>query len=214
MREFIDEYHPIERKYYKIMDGYTGKNVNTVVSKLKKLIQVDPDYFKTYNSLQNLLCEIGKNKDANIFIKQASERALKRIADRRENWPDRLEWVYLENRHIIRAIFNQALLFWEEDTIESALDLFRKLFRSNPNDNLGIRYFILAIRKNITFSEFDDWFNKNGFYTSEIDYWFYNNYLLFPEDFEWWEKDIKNEDDLDEDFDVDEFLGDSGISFI
>lgn len=212
MREFIDEYHSIEEKYFKIMDGYTGKNVNTVISKLKKLIQVDPDYFKTYNSLQNLLSEIGKKEDAIIFIKQACERALKKITDKRGNWPDRLEWVYIENRHVIRAIFNQALLFWKGGTIESALDLFRKLLRSNPNDNFGIRYFILAIRKNMTFSEFDEWFNKNGFYTSEINHWFYNNYLLFPEDFDWWEKEI--EDESDEDFDVDEFLGDSGIRFI
>jgi len=214
MREFIDEHHSMSKKYYEIMDSYTGKNVNTVISKLKKLIQKDPNYFEAYNSLQDLLSKIGKKEEANIIIKQASERALKRIADRLGNWPDRLEWMYLENRHVIRALFNQALLFWKEDTIDSALNLFRKLLHSNPNDNLGVRYFILAIRKNIKFSEFDEWFNKKGFYTNEIDHWFYNNYLLFPEEFEWWEKELENEDDLDEEFDVDEFLGDSGIRFI
>jgi len=214
MREFIDEHHSMSKKYYEIMDSYTGKNMNTFISKLKKLIQKDPNYFEAYNSLQDLLSKIGKKEEANIIIKQASERALKRIADRRGNWPDKLEWVYLENRHVIRALFNQALLFWKEDRIDSALDLFRKLLHSNPNDNLGVRYFILAIRKNIKFSEFDEWFNKKGFYTNEIDHWFYNNYLLFPEEFEWWEKELENKDDLDEEFDVDEFLGDSGIRFI
>ena len=214
MREFIDGYHAIEKKYYEIMDGYTGKNVNNVISRLKKLIPKDPDFFETYNSLQDLLSMIGKKDEANILIKQASERALKKIADQQGNWPDRLEWVYLENRHIIRALFNQALLLWKEGTIDSALDFFRKLLRSNPNDNLGVRYFILAIRKNMKFTEFDERFNKKGFYTNEIDHWFYNNYLLFPEDFEWWEKEIEDEDDLDEKIDVDVFLGDSGIRFI
>ncbi len=214
MKEFIDKYHAIEKKYYEIMDGYTGKNVNNVISRLKKLIPKDPDFFETYNSLQDLLSMIGKKDEANILIKQASERALKKIADQQGNWPDRLEWVYLENRHIICALFNQALLLWKEGTIDSALDFFRKLLRSNPNDNLGVRYFILAIRKNMKFTEFDERFNKKGFYTNEIDHWFYNNYLLFPEDFEWWEKEIEDEDDLDEKFDVDEFLGDSEIRFI
>ena len=174
MREFIDEPHFVSQKYYEIMDNYTGKNMKIVISKLKKLIQVDPEYFEPYNSLQDLLSEIGKHDDANIFIKQASERALRKIADRQGNWPDRLEWVYLENRHVIRAIFNQALSFWKAGIIDSALNLFRKLLHSNPNDNLGVRYLILAIRKNMTFSEFNEWFNKNGFYTSEINHWFYN----------------------------------------
>ena len=64
------------------------------------------------------------------------------------------------------------------------------------------------------FSEFDERFDKKGFYTTEIDHWFYNNYLLFPEDFERWEKEVKNNDDLNDDFDVDGFLGESGIRFI
>lgn len=177
MREFIDEHHPVSQKYYEIMDRYNGKNTKAIISKLKKLIQIDPDYFNPYNTLQELLSEMGKQEDADIIIKQAYERALEKIVDKRGNWPDRLEWISLDNRHIIRAILNQALTFWKAGIIDSGLDLFRKLLHSNPNDNLGVRYFILAIRKNMTFDEFDEWFNKNRFYTSEINNWFYNNWF-------------------------------------
>jgi len=47
MREFIDEYLQIEDEYTKIMDKYTGKNANSIVPKLKKLITIDPDFFDT-----------------------------------------------------------------------------------------------------------------------------------------------------------------------
>ena len=81
MREFIDEHHAIENKYYKIMDGYTGKNVNSIITRLKKIIPADPDYFETYNSLQDLLNLTGNKDEANLVIKQASERALNKIVD-------------------------------------------------------------------------------------------------------------------------------------
>lgn len=63
---------------------------------------------------------------------------------------DILEWGWLENRHIIRTILNKAISLWENNHMDEALNLFRNLLKTNPNDNVGARYYILAIRMNMS----------------------------------------------------------------
>ena len=48
-----------------------------------------------------------------------------------------------------------------------------------------------------------EWFEEKP---SEIDQWFYENHLLFPEDFKEWEKNSDLEHDSDEEFDFSDFL--------
>jgi tetratricopeptide (TPR) repeat protein len=214
MREFIDEYHQIEDEYTKIMDKYTGKNANSIVPKLKKLITIDSDFFDTYYSLEDLLRTSGKKDEANDLVNLASKNALKKIVDEKGNWPDRLEWVFIENRHIIRALLNQALLHWKEGNTEPTLVLLRNLLRSDPDDHIGARYYILAIRKNMKFTDFELCFNKNGFYDNEIDEWFNKNLVFFPDEFEWWEKETEEVNTQDGEIDENDFYGESGIRFI
>jgi len=69
------------------------------------------------------------------------------------------------------------------------LDLFRRLFRSNPNDNIGARHSILSLR-----------LGKKSYYLGlkfplmggldaiKVGNWFKENYSKFPEDFNWWVK--------------------------
>jgi hypothetical protein len=66
------------------------------------------------------------------------------ITDKKGNWPDVLEWLWLENRHIIRAILNKTISLWKNKDVDNAIDLFRKLLKTNPMDNVGARNFILA----------------------------------------------------------------------
>ena len=208
MREFIDEEHQIEDKYFKIIDKYTGKNDQYIIPKLNKLIEMDPFYFDSYNFLVDFYysrCEIEKG---NKIINQASKNALQRILDRKGNWPDRLEWGWIENRHIIRAIVNQAILYWKIEKTEKALNLFRNLLRTNPNDNVGARYYILGIRLNISFTDFELRFNKNGFYDFDIVKWFDDNYKRFPDEFEWWNKEINDDGAQVQDNDVNEIEDD------
>lgn len=185
MKEFIDKFHPTSNQYFSIMDRFTGKNAPYIVPRLKKLIQKDPTYFEPYNSLVDLLMLIGEESKAINYINLASQKALTRIVDRKGNWPERLKWSILGNRHIIKAILNRAILYWDEGQSEEALDLFRKLLQSNPNDNIGARDFILAIRMNMTFDQFEQRFNKGGFYDSDLIEWFEKNYKTFPNEFKW-----------------------------
>ena len=191
MKEFIDKFHPISNQYFSIMDRFTGKNAPYIIPRLKKLIEKDPTYFEPYNSLVDLLMLSGKESKAIGYMNQASRRALSQIVDRKGNWPDRLKWSIIENRHIIKAIFNRALLYWDEGQSEEALDLLRKLLRSNPNDNIGARDYILAIRMNMTYDQFEERFNKGGFYDLDLVEWFDRNYKKFRDEFDWWERTIK-----------------------
>jgi len=134
------------------------------------------------------LLEEGKEDEAERVLDEAYRRALNLITDEKGEWPDLLEWGWFENRHIIRTLVNKGASLWDEGNAEEALKIFRNLLRANPYDNPGVRYYILAIRMGMSLDEFEERFEKDGFWTSEIDKWFNANYELFPEEFEWWRK--------------------------
>jgi tetratricopeptide (TPR) repeat protein len=188
VREFIDEDRPVMDKYYDLTVRNNSVKRSSVKKRLKQLIKEDPDFLDTYLSLYWILLEEGKKEEAKKILDEAYQRALNLITDKKGNWPDLLEWKWLENRHIIRALVNKGISLWDEGKTEEALKIFRKLLRMNPGDGPGVRYFILAIRMGMSFEEFDKKFEEGGYWTSEIEEWFDANCKLFPEEFEWWEK--------------------------
>lgn len=133
-------------------------------------------------------------QEAETILNRAYKRAIKLITDSEGNWPDIIEWGYLENRHIIRTLLNKALLLWQMGKNEEGLVILRKLLRTNPTDNIGARDFILAIRMGMTYKEFENRFNKGGYYDIEIDEWFNDNYIKYPDEFSWWEKAVSFEE--------------------
>ncbi|MDP2753558.1 MAG: tetratricopeptide repeat protein [Nitrospirota bacterium] len=190
--EFVDKDHKIAYEYYDLCEKYgSKKNKKIIKEKLQQLIEKDPDFFDTYMMLYNILQNEGDNKNAGNLLNIAYEKAIKKITDKEGKWPDVLEWGWLENRHIIRTILNKAIDLWIKKEKEQALDLFRKLLKTNPGDNVGARDFILAIKMNMSFEEFEKKFNKGGFYDSALMNWFEENYKKFPDEFEWWEKAVE-----------------------
>jgi len=187
-REYIDKYHKVMDIYYDLCEKYNGSNAKSIKKQLKKLIEKDPDFLDSYLFLYEILQDEGNLPEAEKVLNDAYERALKLITDKKGNWPDILEWGWLENRHIIRTILNKAVSLWKNKKIDNALDLFRKLLKTNPGDNVGARDYILAIRMNMSFEEFEKRFNKGGYYDTELSDWFDENYKRFPDEFDWWEK--------------------------
>lgn len=192
-KEYVDKDHRVMHAYYDLCERYDGRNIKSMKKQLEQLIEQDPDFFDSYL----LLCEIlegeGNDAEAEKLLDKAYDRAVKLITDKNGNWPDVLEWGWLENRHIIRAILNKAISLWDHNEIDGALDLFRKLLKTNPNDNVGARDYILAIRMDMSFEDFENRFNKGGFYDSDMMEWFDKNYKSFPEEFDWWEKAVEEE---------------------
>ena len=102
-----------------------------------------------------------------------------------------MEWIYLENRHIIRTILNKAISLWDKGENEEALDLLRKLLKTNPDDNIGARNYILAIRTGMTHAGFENKFDKGGCYDSTLYDWFDKNHKKYPDEFGWWTEATK-----------------------
>lgn len=144
--EFIDEDRKVMDKYYDIMDkDFSNKKL---ITEMKKLIAIDEDFYDPYLIIAEILSYDGKNQEAQALLKDAYERAVKRISDSQGRWPQIMRWGYLQNRHIMRALESYADEYWSQKNIDAALDIYRRLLRANPNDNQGARYNILAIRMN------------------------------------------------------------------
>ncbi len=190
-KEYADKQHGVMDTYYDLCEKYDGSNAKSIKIKLKQLIKKDPDFLDSYLLLHEILQDEGNLSEAEEILNEAYERALKLITDKEGNWPDVLEWLRLENRHIIRTILNKAISLWKNRKIDDAIDLLRKLLKTNPMDNIGARDYILAIRMNMSFEQFEKRFNKDGYYDSELIKWFDKNYKKFPDEFDLWRKAIE-----------------------
>ncbi|MBM2817645.1 MAG: hypothetical protein HW401_235, partial [Parcubacteria group bacterium] len=143
INEFIDKERKIMSNYYSALENNLRRG--QMKNQMRKFIEKDSDFFDTYLALADFLYEDEEYFEADELLRTAFTRALKRIVDKDGNWPKVMPWGFLENRHLIRAIDRWAYKLWEDDHNEYALEIFRKLLKSNPNDNVGVRYEILAI---------------------------------------------------------------------
>jgi tetratricopeptide (TPR) repeat protein len=190
IEEFVDDNHPsVMSEYYDVLD----RDLSPIRLKkvMNKLIKKDPLFFDPYLILADILYSENKPEEARELLSNAYVRAVKRIADKDGNWPKRMEWGWLENRHIMRFIVRYAYLCWEEGGTEEALDIFRNLLRANPDDNQGVRYAILAIKLGLG-PDWDDEFlvTKGPMAGEALDArkvmdWFEKHARRFPEEFDW-----------------------------
>jgi tetratricopeptide (TPR) repeat protein len=190
-REFVDKHREVANSFYELCEKIEESDPRFIKKQLQRLIQKDPDFLESYLLLSEIFFEEGKAREGGKTLNEAFEGAVKLITDRKGSWPDVLEWGWLENRHIIRAILNKGILLWEKGKSEKALELFRKLLSANPPDNPGVRYYILAIRLGISSKEFEKRFEECGYYSSKIIKWFEKKYKKFPDEFGWWEKAVE-----------------------
>lgn len=188
-RVFMDKDRKVMSAYYDLCDYYDSDDCDypSAEKRLREFINEDPDFLDPYLTLMEILLEKGNDAEAGRLLNDAYERAVKLITDEDGNWPDELLWGRLENRHIIRTLFAKAQDFWEKEDNDKALDILRGLLRTNPNDNVGARYYILAIRLGMDYGGFRERFvGELDSYDERILEWFDENSPLFPEDFAVW----------------------------
>jgi tetratricopeptide (TPR) repeat protein len=195
--EFVDGDHPAIMRFYALAERYEQSGPSPVVQKgLEELIQRDPDFFDSYLMLAEIRAKQGQRAAAGELLETAYQRALTRILDAKGQWPKSLEWGWMENRHIIRTFLNKAIALWTGGETEAALELFSRLLHSNPNDNAGVRWYILAIRLGMTFTGFEKKFGSQyGYDGMKLIEWFDTNIGKFPDDFDWWQKAVGEEND-------------------
>ncbi len=184
MREFIDHQHKIIDKYLDVADG-AEPDETKMIAKLQKFIKEDPEFYDPYTWLANYYLKKGNIVKSRKLITEAYTRARLRILDDMGRWPDVLSDGPLENKHIIRAFVNQALLHWSDKEGGLALDLLRNLVRTDHNVSNTICCYIVAIRLGWTFDEFEKRFGCEHGYDPSINEWFDQEHVKFPE--EWWD---------------------------
>ena len=191
IKEFIDKNHEVMNDYYELGEA----SVTNAKAKLalKKFIEQDPDFYDPYLDLARLV----GGKEGQKLLQQAFERAILRIVDKNGDWPVLMLWGWLENRHLMRVIETWAVVLWDEGKTEDALEIFRRLFHANPDDNQGARHSILALRLGLG----TDWFKlfevTDGPMAGQaIDViatgkWFDENMRKFSDEFDWWPEALK-----------------------
>ncbi|EMY78069.1 hypothetical protein LEP1GSC060_1859 [Leptospira weilii serovar Ranarum str. ICFT] len=183
IRDFVDQDRPIQMEYFDFLDALETLSEIQIEKKLRKMILKDPYFFDPYMNLYQLLQEQDQYEEAEILLDYGFGLALNLILDDDGSWPDEFLWGFTENRHILRIVYKKAIGLWIKLEFVMALDLFRKLFSCNPEDQLGARYLILAIRKNMTFEEYDNKFDSDSGGLQE-EKWFQKFRKEFPEEFE------------------------------
>jgi len=172
MVEFVDVKKDAERELEKIRELEREGKVEEFKEGLKKLIEKDPYYLEPYVILSDVYEMEGRLKDAEYLLREAYLRA-KELISKKGNLPDRLEWRHLTNRHIIKALINWGIFLWELGEVEEALKVLKEVYEMNPQDEPGVRYYILAILEGMSFDEFEQVFTKDGEYNREdLEHWF------------------------------------------
>lgn len=188
IEDFIDKNRRVAQKYYDLLEQ--EEDQDKLLREMQKLIEIDPDFYDPYLVASEILEKQNFDREAKALVRLGYEKAMKRIVDCEGNFPKALFWGFLENRHIIRIIDAWAYWLWDDGKKAAALDLFRRLLRSNPHDNIGARHSILSLRLGkksyylgLTFTL------AGGLDAIKVGDWFEENRVKFPEDFDWWIKE-------------------------
>lgn len=146
--EFMDKNRPSMDEYYEITELFEAQQVSLAEIKtaMRHLMKKDKHFLDPYLYLAQIEYDEEDYEKYSRLVWEAYLKAVQMIANIDGDYPRSLPWGWLENRHIIRALCNFALLQWEQDHIRLSLEIYRKLLASNLNDNIGARYSILAIR--------------------------------------------------------------------
>lgn len=187
--EFIDKDRAIMDKYYDITEQYQAGQlaVSKVKVALRKLIKTDENFLDPYLFLAQIEYDAENDDEYFRLIWDVYLKAVCMVANKHGEYPKSLPWGYLENRHIIRALCNFALLQWEQGHIRLSLEIYRKLLASNLNDNIGARYSILALLLGYN-SDYEALFLPDiepihGLDAKKMDDWFTEYSAGFPKEF-------------------------------
>jgi len=160
---FVDaDRFEIAEQYWDFLESEVADDPQKSITALKKIIKKDPDYYDPYISLYEYYMDLHDTKNAVDILEKGYERVMKRLAPH-GIFPEELSWDYMENRHIIRLLFNVATLYWAIGKTLNALSIFLQLLRSNPQDNIGARYAAVALLEGYqTYEHFEMEFAKDG----------------------------------------------------
>ena len=189
--EFIDkDRFEVHEMYFEFLESSIQNDTKKSIKALKVMIKKDPNFFDPYITLHEYYLADGDFKKAIKTMEDGYHRAMDLI-EKRGNFPDTLRWGFIENRHIIRMLFNFAIFLWvnsEEQNV--ALNIFKQLLKSNPDDNIGARYSIVALLEGFNSQEeYEEQFeskNGMGLEYEKLEKWFYKSAQKHLNVIGWW----------------------------
>ncbi len=186
--EFIDkDRFEVNEMYWNFLDSEIASDSQKSIKKLKEIIKKDPNFFDPYINLHEYYFSENKAKEAFEILTKGYDKAMKLIF-KKDRFPDEMIWGFTENRHIMRIMFAYATLVWLADDKNKALSIMLKLLHLNPNDNIGARYYVLALLEDYDCAEdvdemFDEQFNMD---VIKIEEWFYEKAEKHGDVLGWW----------------------------
>ncbi len=172
MSGFIDREREVAKEFEKVKGLLEKGKVEELKERLRGLIERDPYFLEPYLLLGEIYEMEGRLKEAEEILEEAYRRALELIS-KDGKLPERLEWRHPTNRHIIKALIGWGTFLWEIGEVEKALEVLREVYRMNPSDEPGVRFYILAILEGMGFEEFEQTFSKDGDYDlKDLERWF------------------------------------------
>ena len=127
------------------------KKLAEAENQLLNYIIDEPEFLEPIMKLLGIYDMTQEKEKHDKLLEHAYKSALHHVADKKGNWLyDKIEWGWLENRSIIRALQNGAIKRWKEGKTKEAKQVFQSLLKTNPNDNSGVRYHLLAILEGMT----------------------------------------------------------------
>jgi len=188
--EYIDkDRFEVHELYFEFLESPEADDIKKSIKVLKSIIKKDSNFFDPYITLYEYYLEAGDFEKAINIMEKGFQRAIDLI-DRNGKFPDELLWGFMENRHIIRMIFNFGMFVWANEDKDIALNIFMELLKSNHNDNIGARYSIAAILEGFDSQEdYEEQFeseNGTGLEYEALEQWFYKVAKKNKEVLGWW----------------------------
>ncbi len=188
--EFIDrDRFEVSELYWEFLESPEVDDVKKSIKALKSMIKKDANFFDPYITLHEYYLMDRDFKKAIEIMEKGFKRAIDLI-DSNGRFPDELPWGFIENRHIIRMIFNFAMFIWANDDKELAFKMFMELLKSNHNDNIGARYSIVAILEGFSSQEeYEEQFESKdgmGLEYEALEEWFYKAAEKHKNVLGWW----------------------------
>ena len=187
--EYIDDdRYEVNEMYVEFLESPDADDIKKSIKILQGIIKKDPDFFDPYVTLHEYYLYNKEIKKAYDILSEGYFRAMDLI-DEEGRIPDVLHWGFLENRHIIRVLFNFATMLWLSNQRDEALAILLQLLKSNTTDNVGARYLIVAILEGYESNEhFEVQFEtSDGFLDgAKLETWFYEKVPKYKKIMGWW----------------------------
>lgn len=192
MKEFIyEEEKYIKRDEYKYFEELliqydfmpeeiqSEKDFNIVMQYFLALTEKAPDFISAYEYGIRMIGCLEPDKELSelqLDLEKRWHEASMRVAKKEDIFTKEVAWGWMENRPMIRGLYNGADKMWKDGKLNQANELFSKILKTNEGDNIGARYSVKATQEQMSHEDFEKRFTYEDdgmtLYNDELEKWF------------------------------------------